>query len=309
MTTLIILNPHAGSGRAGKLWTEIEPMLWKELGELVVAVTQRPEDVAPHLEQARAAGLTRVIAIGGDGTNHALINALIKLNQQHPEGPMMTFGNLPMGTGQDWARTMGIPFKPADAVRWIKGAHSTPLDVGQMQLKGDIQNFLNIASVGISGTIAGNVNRVKNRRPWTFYKSTVEALIKMRPPQMTVRLDGKLWYEGKSYITAIANGQQFGHGMKVAPNARYDDGLFDVILVEGVSRTRILSVLNTVYSGTHLQCPEVHEARAKVVEIESAGDELGMELDGEPTTGHQMRFEVLPSILKTLARSEDGKQA
>src|SRR3989442_860458 len=95
MTTLIILNPHAGSGRAGKLWTEIEPLLWRELGELVVAVTQRPEDVAEHLDKARAAGLTRVIAIGGDGTNHALINSLIKLNREHPEGPQMTFGNLP----------------------------------------------------------------------------------------------------------------------------------------------------------------------------------------------------------------------
>src|SRR5258706_11072891 len=154
MTTLIILNPHAGSGRAGKLWTEIEPLLWKELGELVVAVTQRPEDVAEHLDKARAAGLTRVIAIGGDGTNHALINALITLNREHPEGPKMTFGNLPLGTGRDWARTLGIPFKPADAVRWIKGAHPAPLDVGQSQIGSSSQNFLNIASVGISGVIA-----------------------------------------------------------------------------------------------------------------------------------------------------------
>src|SRR5215471_1474594 len=102
MTTLIILNPHAGGGRAGKLWTQIEPMLWEELGELVVAVTQRPEEVAGHLDKAQAAGLTRVIAIGGDGTNHALINELVRLNKQYPAEPLITFGNLPLGTGQDW---------------------------------------------------------------------------------------------------------------------------------------------------------------------------------------------------------------
>jgi len=86
MKTLIILNPHAGSGRAGRLWSKIEPLLWQELGELVVAVTQRPEEIAPHLESARAAGLTRVIAIGGDGTNHSLVNELVRLNQRQQPG-------------------------------------------------------------------------------------------------------------------------------------------------------------------------------------------------------------------------------
>src|SRR5689334_10231106 len=89
MKTLIILNPHAGSGRAGRLWSKIEPLLWKELGELVVAVTQRPDEIAPHLESARDAGLTRVIAIGGDGTNHTLINELVRLNERHPGEPLM----------------------------------------------------------------------------------------------------------------------------------------------------------------------------------------------------------------------------
>src|SRR5260221_10180808 len=93
MKTLIILNPHAGSGRAGRLWSEIEPLLWQELGELVVAVTEHPDEVAQHLEKARSAGLTRVIAIGGDGTNYALINELIRLNKKYPGEPPMTFGN------------------------------------------------------------------------------------------------------------------------------------------------------------------------------------------------------------------------
>jgi len=70
-----------------------------------------------------------------------------------------------------------------------------------------------------------------------------------RPPRLAVQLDGKLWYEGHAYIVAIANGQTFGHGMRVAPNAVYNDGLFDVILVEGMPRTRIVMALNTVSVG------------------------------------------------------------
>src|SRR5438270_13408236 len=106
MTSLIILNPHAGSGRAGKLWSQIEPLLWQELGELVVAVTERPEDVAVHHDKARAAGLTQVIAIGGDGTNHVLVNEILRLHRENPGGPPMTFGRVPNGTVPDCALTL-----------------------------------------------------------------------------------------------------------------------------------------------------------------------------------------------------------
>src|SRR5260370_20037690 len=158
--TLIILNPHAGSGRAGKLWSKIEPLLWKELGELVVAVTEHPAEVAQHLEKARDAGLTRVIAIGGDGTNHALVNELIRLNRRYPGEPHMTFGSLPIGTGQDWARSMGVPLSPAKAVEWIKNAHPVPIDAGHLHsAEGLDESFLNIASAGIGGVNFARGNR------------------------------------------------------------------------------------------------------------------------------------------------------
>jgi diacylglycerol kinase (ATP) len=307
MTTLIILNPHAGSGRAGKLWSKIEPLLWQELGELVIAVTQRPEEVAAHLDKARAAGLTRVIAIGGDGTNHALVNELIRLNRSDPSDPQMTFGSLPIGTGRDWARTLGIPFTPADAVRWIKSAQPSPLDAGELvteQANGTTatRHFLNIASVGISGMITGQINQLIERRPWTFYKATVEALLRYRPPHMTIRLDGALWYEGEAYIVAIANGRTFGHGMKIAPNADYGDGMFDVVLVEGMPRARVLAALNTVYSGAHLKRSDVHWQRARVAEVECSTGPLSMELDGENAVGSKLHFEVLPGALSTLTK-------
>jgi YegS/Rv2252/BmrU family lipid kinase len=301
MSTLIILNPHAGGGRAGRLWGKIEPLLWEQLGKLVVAVTQRPEEVAGHLDKARAAGLTRVIAIGGDGTNHALVNELVRLNRENPGEPPMTFGSLPVGTGRDWARTVGIPFSPSAAVQWIKAAHPVPLDLGRLASDGQERHFLNIASAGIGGVIANRVNRIATRRPWTFYKATVETLLNYRPQRMSVRLDGEVWYDGPAYIVAVANGQMFGHGMRIAPNAAYDDGLFDVVLVEGMPRLRILSALNTVYSGTHLKRSDVHCKRARVVEVESHEGALGLELDGESAAGRHMRFEVMPQALSVLA--------
>jgi diacylglycerol kinase (ATP) len=299
--TLIILNPHAGSGRAGRLWAEIEPLLWQELGELVVAVTQKPDEVAQHLEKAREIGLTRVIAIGGDGTNFALINELIRLNKKYPGDPPMTFGSLPIGTGRDWARTLGIPLSPVEAVKWIKAAHPAPLDVGQLTIdEHQAKYFLNIASVGITGVIAESVNKLPHRRLWTFYQKTVQALLAYKPPIMTVKIDGKVWREGRTYACAIANGQTFGRGMKVAPQAAYDDGLCDVILFEGIARLNAVIAFNTIYSGAHLKRGDVHMTRAKTVEIEAAGERLTLELDGESTQGDRLRFEVLPQALNTL---------
>lgn len=297
---MIILNPNAGSGLAGRLWSKIEPLLWKELGALVVAVTQRPEEVAEHLDKARAAGLNRVIAIGGDGTNHALINELLRLNRENPSEPPMTFGSLPIGTGRDWARTLGIPLTPVEAVRWIKTARPAPVDVGMLTTPTYRHHFLNIASVGISGEIDRRVNSLKVRRPWTFYASTLAALTRYRPPHMTVRLDGATWYDGPTYLVAIANGQNFGHGMRIAPQARYDDGLFDVVLAEGVPRLRIMRALNSVYSGKHVGRQDVHIARARTVEIESADGLLPLDLDGEYRTGQPVRFEVLANALNVL---------
>ncbi len=90
--------------------------------------------------------------------------------------------------------------------------------------------------------------------------------------------------------------------MKIAPNARYDDGLFDVVLVEGMPRTRILSALYTVYLGTHIHRSDVHIARARSVEIElESPGVLGLDLDGEPAAGQHIQFTALPGALQTLA--------
>src|SRR5690349_10940558 len=180
--TLVILNPFAGSGRAGRVWKELEPLLWEQLGELVVAITQHPEDVAQHLDKAYAAGIQRVIAIGGDGTNHTLINALAALNAQHPDEAKMIYGNLPIGSGRDWARHKKIPMDIHQAARWIANATPTPTDVGQLLLDNNQQEyFLNIASAGLSGEVNQRVNNTPIRKPWTFLKATILSILSYEP--------------------------------------------------------------------------------------------------------------------------------
>lgn len=297
--TLIVINPHAANGRAGELWSTIQPMLWDYLGELVVVMTQSSDDVAQHIYQAYESGLTRVISIGGDGTNHSLINALVAHHEQYPNQTQMEYGMLPIGTGRDWARSLGIPFDIEAAAKWLAEAKPNAVDVGQVQLAGKTVYFLNVASVGISGEVVTRVEKSK-RRPWSFLSATVRSLINYQTPDIQIRLDGNDWYEGRSYLVAVANGTTFGRGMKVAPFANISDGLFDVVLVEGMSRIRAIDALRRVYDGKHLDIKHIRHVQAKSVEIVSQS-ELGMELDGEYATGQTLRFDIKQGVLNLLS--------
>jgi diacylglycerol kinase (ATP) len=298
--TLIVLNPHAGSGRAGRLWKELEPLLWEVLGELIVAITQRQEDVAEHLDQAQAAGVQRVIAIGGDGTNHALVNALASLNERTPDAAKMVYGQIPIGSGRDWARYRNIPMDVRAAAHWIANATPQPTDIGLVSFGNERQYFLNIASAGLSGEVDMRVNAIQHRRPWTFLQATIAGILQHRPQPMQVTLDGQAWYSGPAYLVAVANGTTFGHGMRIAPKARSDDGLFDVVLVEGVSRPVILSALYRVYNGSHLTHPAVRYAQAHTVRIEGMLDTVGLDLDGEHAASRDMVFQMQPGLMHIL---------
>jgi YegS/Rv2252/BmrU family lipid kinase len=303
---LIILNPHAGGGRAGRVWQELEPLLWQQLGELVIVVTQKPDEVALHLGKAHTNGIQRVIAIGGDGTNHALINGVIALNEQHPDTPPMIYGNIPVGTGRDWARGLNIPTGDVKAMAsWIAQAQPRPTDIGMLTYNGDSKReyFLNIASAGIGGDVSERVNRVTERKSWTFLRATLETLLTYSPQPIRVWLDGQEWYEGGAYIAAVANGSTFGHGMKIAPNAEIRDGLFEVILVKAISKLAIFTALKRVYDATHLTHPAVMSAQAREVKIERIGapDPINLELDGEYNQGRDLRFTMRPGLLQILS--------
>ncbi len=299
--TLIILNPHAGGGRAGRVWRDLEPLLWEQLGELLIAVTQRSEEVAVHLDKAHAAGITRVISIGGDGTNHILINALAAINLRYPNAPKMVYGNVPIGTGRDWARGVGVPIDdPAAAARWIATAQPQPTDIGKLTSERGEEYFLNIASAGIGGEAVRRVERAKNRRPWTFTRAILGAIIEQGPSEMRVEVDGQHWYEGRAYVVAVANGSTFGHGMKIAPDAQVRDGLFDVVLVKGVSRLEVVRAFQQVFTGKHRTHPAVAIVRATSVHVQ--GDSrLGVELDGELALGSDLTFTIQPGLLSLLA--------
>lgn len=157
--------------------------------------------------------------------------------------------------------------------------------------------FLNIASTGLGGEVDARVSRVQERRPWTFLRATVAAILSYRPQRVRVQLDGRDWFTGESLLVVVANGTTFGHGMKITPDARPDDGLFDVLVLRGVAKPRVLAALGSVYTGGHLAHPAITYQRARRVEITSYDGPLGLDLDGEYLRGTHLKFAIQPGAL------------
>jgi diacylglycerol kinase (ATP) len=306
MKTLVIVNPRASAGKAVRHYRELAPELGKAFGECEVVLTQTIEEVHRAVERVAMGGPWRVLAVGGDGTNHVVINALA----QHLDADVV-FGSLPVGTGQDWARTLTIPGDPAESARWLAEADPIRCDLGRLSYseggKPRERFFLNVASTGISSDIVMRVNAALLKGPWTFLLSTISTLLWYRPMPMRIVTDGQEVYEGDSYILAVATGRYFGHGMMVAPDAAIDDGLFDIIVVEGMSRIQALGALPTIFTGEHIKRPDVHVWRGRRVELHlppEAPSTIDLEMDGEEACGQNLVFEALPGALRLLAHPE-----
>ena len=293
----MILNPNAGSGRAGRIWERIQPLMVTTLGEIEVAITQNIQDVHGAVAKAHGAGIRQVIAIGGDGTSNVVINALLNL----PTTEKFTFGQIPLGTGQDFARTMRIPGTPEVAVQWLAAAQPSPMDVGYLEYDGQARYFLNIASAGVSGEVDQKVNQIKKRRPWSFLSAAVQGFLQYSPALVRVKLDGQDWHEGKAWILAVANGTTFGAGMKIAPHAKVDDGLLDVVLLKDASRLKVISDLASVYPGRHLNNPNIIHRQAKMIEVEALDAALPLDIDGETGSGKHLRFMIKPAAINFMA--------
>jgi diacylglycerol kinase (ATP) len=161
------------------------------------------------------------------------------------------------------------------------------------------EHFLNIASAGLGGEVDKRVNAARTRRPWTFLSATVHSILRYQPKPLHVWLDDQEWYEGRALLLAVANGTTFGHGMRIAPHADTDDGLFDVVLVKDASKLETLLALRRVYDGSHLTHRAVQYRRARRVIIESE-QTVSLDLDGEYGSGQRLDFQVRPGLLHLL---------
>jgi len=299
--TLVVVNPKSRGGATGRGWAAVEAKLRDALGPVEIERTRGPRDAERIAREGVRAGADLVIAAGGDGTASEVVSGILGAGL----GGYAELALLPLGTGGDLARTLGLTGSLDDAIARIARGKARPIDAGRANFvardgREIATHFVNIASLGVSGLVTQLVNEAPKRFGGrvSFFLGTVRAIARWQPAPVAIRLDGATVHEGPLHLAAVANGRYFGGGMHVAPAARIDDGLFDLVVFRGDGgKGRLLRKFPLLYSGRHLGLAEVSQRRGVVVEVGSDA-ELWLEIDGEPLGRAPARFECLPGALR-----------
>jgi len=289
---LVIVNPTAGGGRA----LRAVPWLRERLGprpEARFEITRRAGDAESLAAGAAESGHDRVIVVGGDGTVQEVVNGLLA-GDRRPE-----LGIVPLGSGNDLARSVGLPADPAPAWHAAIGSNTQPLDVARARNgEGAERWFASAGGIGFDAQVAAAMT---DRRGWQagragYLLTTLSELRRYSNRTISLTVDGASSAHDV-LLVAIANGAYYGGGMRIAPEARPDDGMLDVCVVADISRLTAIRQLPNLYRGTHVHHPQVSMRTGRRVEVDGEPS-TRIHLDGEPFGTLPLKVSLAPAALQ-----------
>jgi YegS/Rv2252/BmrU family lipid kinase len=304
MKPWLIVNPESAAGRTGRHFDKIARAVRSAVGDFECAFTKARGDGVRLARQAVDAGGKLVVAVGGDGTASEVIDGLV--DQGKLRDPESTFGFIPRGTGGDLRRTLGLAEDLPTAARALAGDRTLVCDLGRIAFAGHdgtthLRHFANVAGCGISGVVSSRVNdgiKLPSGK-LSFMLASARALLGWADKPVRWRVDGGPWQEERVTALSVCNGRFFGGGMMVAPDARMDDGMFDVVVWSGLGIADFITKKGMLYDGTHVRLPNTRIVRARTVEIEPReGAEVLLDVDGEQPGRVPARFDLLPGALR-----------
>jgi diacylglycerol kinase (ATP) len=304
----IILNPAAGRGRANQLRTALEAILKHTLsspgpeGGAVswnIVETQKPGDacgIARELAEANDSSVG-ITAAGGDGTLGDVVNGVLQ------SGKQANIAVIPFGTGNDFARCLGIGTSLELAVATLRDGSPQLIDLGQLHNNASGKEgryFINIAGCGFDAVVAERINQgFRSLRGTPAYiAAVIQTLGRFRPTPIYVICDG-VETKTRAMLCALANATSYGGGMLVAPDARLDDGLLDICIIGDASRTEFLRAFPSVFKGKHTVHPKVSMHRAQHIRIESEIP-LPVLVDGELCGTTPIEVQIVPHALRIM---------
>ena len=218
-------------------------------------------------------------------------------------GSSVELATIPLGTGMDFVRTHGIPTRFDDAVRAAVDGAARTIDAGRVRYRSwsgaeETRFFANVGSVGMSGAVAQRANGMSKAfgGRLTFFYALTRVFLGWQNTDVTVRVDG-VERHGRMHDVIVANGVWHGGGMMLAPGAKPDDGLFDVVLIGDVSKLDFVTTAPKIYKGRHVAHPKVEVLRGARVEVDAA-EHLPLEVEGEQPGTTPALFEVVPGALR-----------
>ena len=304
----LVVNPAAGGGRSGRALGDVSRALGAEGFDVVVHRTAGRGHLADSIRSLVAERRPLVGVMGGDGTFHDAMNALMREDGSVAQSDDTVFALVPAGTGSDLAaRCLGMPAGAEAVARWIASAAPKSFDLGLLEYLDRSgarakMLFTNIASCGISGRVdelvAAGPKWLTGKASYTY--ATLRALAGWRHVGMRVRVDDEVVYEGRAMTFAVCNGRAFGGGMIIAPGADPSDGLLEVVGLGDMGVADVALNFPKIFSGTHLGAPKVIQAVGRRVEIESTDAGVPLDIDGEPPGALPASFTALSGAVRLL---------
>ncbi|MEP0807219.1 MAG: diacylglycerol kinase family lipid kinase [Chloroflexota bacterium] len=297
----IILNPMADMGNAWRIARDLRSIT-EEHGGIDWSGTVYPGHAIQLAKQAGEQGYDLVIAMGGDGTVHEVMNGLMQL----PADRRPILGVVPAGSGNDFGHGIGVASTPAEALhRAIHGEPST-VDLGLMTAEdGRKEYFDNTLGIGFGAIVTIRSHRLPLLRGFLMYLTAVlqTILLDHNPIHMQIEVDGKSVEEDIIYLI-LCNGPREGGGFLIAPDAKIDDGTLDYAMITNVSRLKMLRIVPEVMKGTHGRFKEVTISTCKKFTL-TADRPLYIHADGEIFSGpgtdlRKVSFEIVPNALKVV---------
>jgi len=298
--TLVIVNPASRNGSTRRTFLALESGLRDTLGSLEIDWTKAPRDAERLAREGVEAGVERILVAGGDGTASEVVTGILTAGR----GDQVEVGLLPLGTGADLVRGLGLPRKVDDAIAAIRGGRTRRIDAGRLRYVDHQGNecsshFINSATIGISGMVCSMVNDTTKAFGGTvsFLLGTIRALLRFEPAPIELTLDGERIYEGDLVLATANNGSYYGGGMHGTPGASFVDGLLDVVIIPGLSKAELLLKIPLLYTGGHVRDPSVRSFRGRRLEVRSPEAAHHLEVDGEPRGVTPACFEIMPEAI------------
>lgn len=304
--SLAVVNPHSWGDKTGSVWPDMEARLEHAIGPVESVFTDAPMSATRLTGNALRSGKEQIIAVGGDGTVNEVVNGFFENGR--PINPEAILAVLTSGTGGDFRRTIGLPLALDEQIERLASSEIRSIDLGKVTFidadgKEAVRYFDNVASFGLSGA----TDRAVNSLTWAkklggklaFQWGMIKGLFGYRNQRVRIQIDDAYDQVVNVTVAAICNGQYFGGGMRIAPKAKPDDGMFDVIILNDVGVLSLLKELGSVYRGEHLANIHVMALRGRKITATPVDDdaEVLLDIDGEAPGRLPATFEILPNAV------------
>lgn len=304
MQTCAIVNPVAGRGQARIEWPRIEPRLRDVSSSFTDRWTTAPDSAERLTRDALREGFERIVAVGGDGTLHEVVNGFFE--DGSPVNPEAVLAHLACGSGSDFRRSLGATVGE-EAAEQLERNRIEPLDLIHVEYATErgasrTRYVVNIASFGLSGTVVRKTAKTRRFLPprLHYLVGALRVLSREEPASVEITLDNESLGVLSLWLGAVANGHTFASGLPIAPTASPSDGLLDVTLLKDMPVLSLLGNVPRFYRGTHVALPTVRTLRGRTLTVDpiKKSNSVWLEGDGEPLGRLPATFTVIPQAIE-----------